>query len=130
MAGYAGFRIPRQVQSLEINLGQRAQAERAHRWLQRQHPRRVFTNAQIYHAYLQHLGLGLRHPPLPVHLAGDGPESGTYDYLMLKRGSALPVWAIRQPYRLAYQHADLLIYRLAAEPPAEPAHPNKTGALR
>ncbi|OGX83853.1 hypothetical protein [Hymenobacter glacialis] len=122
VAGYAGYRVPRQVNDLELNLVRRARAERAYRWMQQQHPRRVFTNAQIYHAYLQHLELALRLPPLPLYLAGDGPAIGPYDYLMLKRGSALPVWAAQLPYRLAYQQTDLLIYRLATEAPTEPAN--------
>ena len=117
LVGYAGFRIPRQVQSLEVNRTVRTQAVRAYDWLRRQHPHRVFINTQEHHTYLQHMALGWGNPPLPLHLAGDGPASGSYDYLVLKRGNPVPTWANRQRYQLAYRHADLVIYRLNTDVP-------------
>ncbi len=126
LAGYAGFRIPRQVQALELNRTMRAHADRAHYWLQRQHTHRIFTDTQDYHIYLQHMALAWGHPPLPLQLAGDGPISGTYDYLLLKRGSPLPGWASQQSYKVAYQHADVVIYRLTTAWPG-PTQPTPTG---
>ena len=116
LAGYAGFRLPRQAQSLEIDHTTRAQAVRAYQWLRLRNPHRVFTDFHLYHNYLQHLALAGQQPPLPLQLAGTGPISNYYDYLMLKRGSPMPSWATRQPYHLAYQHADLVIYRLQRPP--------------
>ncbi|HEX8656363.1 MAG TPA: hypothetical protein VF690_02445, partial [Hymenobacter sp.] len=112
LAGYAGFRLPRQVRVLEQDRATWNQAARAYYWLRLRRPQRVFTNASVYHATMQHMALAWRQPPLPLELAGVGPLSNGYDFLMLKKATPMPDWAIRQPYRMAYQHADLVIYQL------------------
>jgi hypothetical protein len=110
--GYGSYRLPSQARGLLADQQFRKQAQQASQWLRRQHPRHVFTNAYGYNLYIRHLALAGRQQPLPVQLQGDGPIANSYDYLMLLRGQPLPVWAALQPYRLAYLHADLAIYRL------------------
>ena len=112
LTAYAGYRIPRQANTLVVDRAFRNQALHVDRWLRAQRPRRILTGLNGYNLYLRHLAIVRRQPLLPVRLVGENPATFPSDYFMLMRGRTLPAW-VRPSAVLVYKYDHLLIYKPA-----------------
>ncbi|TPG66038.1 hypothetical protein EAH73_11755 [Hymenobacter nivis] len=117
--GHAGFRVAQQVRTQAVARRDDQSYRRVADWLAARPPGRVLVGVPGYDLYLAHQARRHRRP-LPAMRGPDtrpGVRAGSYDYLVLGRGEALPAWLAPRRYRPGLCTGPLCVYQRAGAGP-------------